>query len=440
MDKIKWWIIGIVIFILIVVTVLLLLPKDNSQNNQNSTNNTKSENIVENEGTNTINVEEENSKTGTPEKTIEAGYKEYYTVVNCISSYLDAININNSSYFSVNENGEKYQIISNDKIREKINALRSSAVNNNIQTIEEKNIFTPIDIIVLEQGRVSSYGVYGVTSNLNMEYLADKYYVVNLDSTNKAFSVQELTNNYSNVNQISATKLESIVKNDYNEFEYSNIDNEYKYKQIFMNIKRLLLVKPEVAYNFLDEDYKAKRFGSYEYFNEFVQKNREKLIGISPIKYKDDNTILLLMDQNSNWYQFEITGTMKYKVKIDNYIVLFDKDIEEYNKSSDDEKAKYDIKRWLKMLDSRDYKYAYEYLDETFRDNNYGTESDFEKFMKDNYPERYEYSVSDLQQEGNVYTAEVELNVEDEEFSDKYMTVIIRLDEGTDFTLSFDNQ
>lgn len=434
MDKIKWWIIGIVILILIIVTVLLLLPKDNNQNN------IKSENIAENESTNTINVEDENSKTGTPEKAVEAGYKEYYTVANCISSYLDATNINNSSYFSVNENGEKYQIISNDKIREKINALRSNVVNSNIQTIEEKNIFTPIDIIVLEQGRVSSYGVYGVTSNLNMEYLADKYYVVNLDSTNKAFSVQELTNNYSNVNQISATKLDSIEKNDYNEFEYSNIDNEYKYKQVFMNIKRLLLVKPEVAYEYLDDDYKNERFGNYQYFKQYIDNNRDKLIGISPRRYKEDDSKLLLMDQDSNWYEFEITGTMKYKVKIDNYIILFDKDIEEYNKLSDDEKAKYDIKRWLKMLNNKDYKYAYQFLDETFRNNNYGTEADFEKFMKDNYPERYEYSVSDLKQEGNVYTAEIELNIEDEEFSDKYMTVIIRLDEGTDFTLSFDNQ
>ena len=36
------------------------------------------------------------------------------------------------------------------------------------------------------------------------------------------------------------------------------------------HFKRILLAKPELAYEYLDEEYKNERFGSYEYFNNYV--------------------------------------------------------------------------------------------------------------------------------------------------------------------------
>ena len=421
MNKIKWLIVFIIFIIIILVVSLLFIPKKNESSNNI--------NIEENDiiDENQINEEEKNQVNTPPELNLEPGYREYYTVINCVSNYLDALNVSNLTEEQKNERNNTIKSLTNYK-------------DNNL-SFNEKVVFIPIKMIRKTPTKIDTYVVSGIISNNKMDIIEDNVvFIVNLDNENKTFSIQKVNGNYNNLEQIDVGTTTSIEKNEYNIFDYQEINQDYKYKQMFNNIKRLILVKPEIAYNYLDEEYKEKRFGSLNYFKQYVENNRQHLSGITPKSYKenDDYTIITIQDQYSNLYEFNIKGTMKYSVKIDDYIILLPSNIEKYKKYSDNEKVKYNINRWIKMLNSKDYKYAYLFLDEQFKQNKFSSEEEFSEFMNNKYPNYYDLiQIENIKTEGNIYMVEVKLSIKNEDFSDKYININLRLDEDTNFTVSF---
>ena len=414
-----------ILLIAIIIGILLLNLNNKTQQTRNETNSTSMSQVEIDQ------QENENYNNIPPDYTEEVGLQEFFTVDNCISKYLSYLNIS-----TIDE-----ETTSRAQLEEKIRAILSSK-NTNIQFLQENNIFIPVKIQKSNSSRVVSYKVYGIIANNELEYKNDTYFVVNLDTSNKTYSIEPLGSSYASIDEIQVTNIEEIQENSYNNFTYQELTDEYKYKQLFNQMKRLMLAKPEIAYDYLEENYKSKRFENYEYFKNFIDNNRDRLVDVFPQKYKvdDDPNDILLIDQYGNWYEFIVTGTMKYTAKIDNNIVLLSRDIQKYKTYTEEEKIKFNISRWIEMLNTRDYKFAYKYLDETFKEENYKTQEDFEQYMSSKYPSRYNVSVSNIEKDGNVYSAEVELNIPDEDFSDKYMTVIMRLDEGTNFTMSFSEE
>lgn len=435
----------IIVFIIIVLIIILIVGGMLIFGNNNNTNDTHNTvNINENEDNDELAIqekeqEENNNAINTPPEFSEKpGYREYFTVNNCISQYLDTANINSSRYYSKNENGEFVLTVRQNDVAEIVKKITNNT--SNIELYKEKLIFTPIKILRREPTQVDTYIAYGILTNTDLKYIKDACFAVNLDTKNKTFSIEPLNTN--NLENASVAKLESIEKNDYNQFTYQEVNDQYKYKQLFNNFKRIMLIKPDVAYSILDEDYKQKRFGSYDYFESYINNNREHLLGITPKSYKvnDDNTVVQIKDQYSNFYEFNITNTMEYTAKIDNYIILLDKDIKKYNGYEDVEKVKYNIRRWIKMLNSKDYQFAYSYLDETFKTENYSNLQAFTQTMQNKYPDYYDLISISTEEEGNVFKSEVQLAVSNQEFSDKYMTIIMKLEDDNSFTLSFDMQ
>lgn len=315
-----------------------------------------------------------------------------------------------------------------------------NCINNNL--IESKIQFTPISIKKFETSKTEKFLAYGVTYNTDMNYVSEGYYGVYFDLNNYTYLVEKINTNNKNMSEISIRDLEKIEINEDNKLAYQELTKEYKYLQMFNNMKNLLILKPELLYEYLDEEYKKERFGNVEYFKQYVEKNRNHLINIEPKSYKenDDDTIIKIRDQYSNWYEFEVLGTMKYTVKLDNYIVMSEEDIEQYKKYDNDKKIKYNIQKWINMINSKDYEFAYNYLDETFKQQNYDTLDKFKNFMQSKYPDYYDNVSIKIKNEGSVYSSEVQLSVKDDEYADKYMTIIMKLKEGTDFVLSFDAQ
>lgn len=377
----------IISFVIIIIIVFLLLKKDNIKENKEN-NVDLPEDIEQDNNEKYVNVP--------PDFTTDVGWQEFYTVANCISKYI------------------------------------------RLQSETKDNFFIPVQVQKSKVSDIMVYKAYGIMTDVDIVYKNDLYFIVKLDTLNKTFEVEKTDSKYSNISRIEAANLDEIKKNENNEFEYEEVNDEYNYKEIFKNMKRLMLAKPEIAYQNLDEDYKINRFGDYEYFKKFVNDNRDRLITIDAVGYKDyGDGNFVLKDEYDNYYEFNVEGVMKYKAKIDNHIFLFDKDKVNYKKLKKEEKVKYNITRWIKMLNSRDYKYAYEKLDDTFKENNYKTQQIFEKFIKTKYPDRYNVSISNIKSEDNIYSAELELTINGEKYTEKYMTVIIRIDEGEDFTISF---
>ena len=371
----------IIIFIIIVIISIILLTMNN--------NNLKNENEIQNQNQEIINVNNEiednsNIQNVPPDFSNDVSFQEYFTVSNCISKSLD-----------------------------------------------ETIIFSPISIKKLNSGNVVNYTVYGVILDLNMNYIRDLNSIVKLDTKNLTFLLDN--------NKEQLEKIES--KND-NTFVYQELSDNYKFKQIFYNMKYLLLSKPEKFYNYLEEDYRDKRFGSYDKFLNYFNNNKNHLLSIIPKNYKIGETIndVKIRDQYGNWYEFKINGVLDYTVKLDNYIVMSEEDIEQYKKYDNGKKIKYNIQKWINMINSKDYEFAYNYLDETFKQQNYETLDKFKNLMQSKYPDYYDNVSVQIKNEGSVYSSEVQLSVKDDEYADKYMTIIMKLKEGTDFVLSFDVQ
>ena len=84
-----------------------------------------------------------------------------------------------------------------------------------------------------------------------------------------------------------------------------------------------LFTDTEFAYNLLDEEYKNKKFGSYESFQNYVNSLPES--GYNLLKYykkdKKGYTIFGVYDKNDNLFIFKTKGVMQYSVYLDDYTV-----------------------------------------------------------------------------------------------------------------------
>ena len=436
-SKIKWIILALVVIILILLATILLLPKDDNKETKDVEKNTTSSN--EKEEDKLKSSKELGIVVPEDDKEQQPGYKEYYTVLNCISTYLDAVNSNNSNYFGKDEDGNLVKNVSQEEINKKVQSMLSSNSSQNIEMYEEKYMYIPINMLRKTGKTVQSYAVYGVLANSNMEYINEASFIVNLDTLNNTFSIEIIANN-SNISQLSVEEKDSIEENDYNGFTYQEIDEKYKSRQLFENMKYLMIVKPDIIYGRLDEEYKTNRFGSYERFKNYIDNNKDFITGVSAKRYKKSDSQVIITDQYSTRYEFEVENPSQYTVKTDNYVFLLDDDKNQYKESTEEEKAKYNINRWIKMLNYRDYEFAYNHLDEEFRNSKFETVEDFENQIKEKYPDRYVAGITKIEQDGNVWIAELELTIEDEEFSEKYMTIIIKPENEGEFSLSFDNQ
>lgn len=428
----------IILLVLFIVSICIVFAILNSKNKQEQSKESKNE-IASNENKENTTTQsqieidqKENEKyiNVPPEFNYSVSFEEYLTVQNCLPKYLDM--------------KIKGGLVSdNEKINTMKSLLNEGASEKTINVFDEKQKITIVDMVKLINGNVDTYGVYVITSNSNYESTNEYYFIVNLDKKNETFSLEELNSKYNNLNEIETTKIEEIKKNDYNRYEKQEVNDKTKSILIFDTLKKLILAKPQlVFFNYFDKEYREQRFETYNTFKDYVENNREYLKNITLKGYKisDDGKNITLRDNRGNDYIVNIESTTQFKYKIDDGIVLSDEQKEEYSKLKEKEKVKFNIKRWISMLNYKEYKLAYNFLDETFKEENYSTLEKFQTAMEEKYPNKYDKVSINLKEEGNVYIAEIQMSVDEEEFTDKYMTIFIKLGKDTDFTLSFDKQ
>ena len=175
-----------------------------------------------------------------------------------------------------------------------------------------------------------------------------------------------------------------------------------------------------------------------------MDKNKEEWENITASKYKveneDDKEIYICLDQYNNSYQIEELATMQYKVKFDTYTIFTDKFKNTYNESNNRNKSLMSIDKWVEMLNRRDYKTAYEKLNETFKNNTFGSEEKFEQYMREKYQLHYNVQFEDFSEENNVYSVKVVLKDVLDENTKQEINVIIVLKDNYDFEMSFNIQ
>lgn len=440
MNVKKMIIVVIIVIIILIIGITIMIKYLNN----------KSEDIQEENGDPGLVVDYE-SKT-TEEVT---DFVKYYTVINCVDTYIDTLNVNNTSYYGMDENDNYTIIFSNEEINQNIydllsqdyieeNQISVDNLRDKIEILEEQVIFTPLKMNVFMQNVIEKYVVYGFLTDLQNNFIKEIYVFVNLDISNHTFSIEPIeSSTYENIDEIEIiNNNQPIEKNNLNGVTDAKVNYEFLCKEHLNSFKKMILAVPEIAYEYLDDEYKQERFGNYEKFSEYLTENHNNLFSLTLAEYQvntyEGYREYVCVDAKGNYYLFEETNIMDYKVQLDTYTIKSEKFIESYNTLKDSEKASVNVDIFMQMINTKDYSHAYEVLSEGFKNNYFPTEEDFKNYVKENF---YDYNILHINNstnEGTVYIFRSTLaNGENAETENKEKNFNVLLGEGTDFTISF---
>ena len=428
-----------IILVILVILILILIVAFWYINNQTPENTEK---------TNTLQIEFEDVSSDV-EKIERA---EYNIISNVVTTYIQTLDMNNSRYYGQDESGNLVEIVSEDeKMQFIVNLLSSDYISQNnittrnlqeyVETKEEQLIFVPVEIKKLSEDNISTFVTYGIVENLNYELNDEVTLIVNIDFTNRTFSIEPTTQNYDEITNI-AQNMTSIEQNDNNQYSIPIINNENIVRDYINQYKRLVLVAPELVYEKFDETYRNERFGSLENFQNYISKNADEIKRISLDEYLvntyDGYTQYVGRDKYDNTYIFNENSVLDFTIQLDTYTILTDNFKTTYDEGNDMQKVRMNIDRWVEMINNRDYHTAYKYLDETFRNNNFGSEEAFEQYMRDNFPLHYQLQVGQFEETNQTYTQYIVLTDITGETSDEIEnTIIMQLKDDYDFVMSF---
>lgn len=385
---------------------------------------------------------------------------EYYAVKTCVQkfyTYYFAIFDDESDYYEadvddvyknqkekdkealynmLDEEYINYKNITKDNISEMVEEVKDSVININQMYVSKQN--TNVNVYIV-QGRMRE-NKSGKISNFEL--------MLKLDALNKTFSVyleDYLDKNYKDLklgNELNIHVGESVEKNDTNLYDYSIIDDETYVTDLLNKYKEEILFDLESAYNHLNKEYKEKRFENFNEFRDFAKDNVQKNITMKVDKYQkntyDNYTEYICVDENKNYYIFNENSIMNYEMILDTYTINLPEFNEKYDQGDEQVKVGMNIKRIIDAINKKDYKYVYNKLDETFKNNKFGNFSTFEEFIKENSFNNNKINYKEFKNIDGIYTYSLEM-IDTENSQDiKNYTIIMKLIENRDFVMSLE--
>lgn len=445
--KISIWVVMVIISILLCI---ILLNRENNKDIYVIDNTTKNQTIK--------NLSIQNTNKYSPEITDNPeNYEEFnqelknsYKIIKNVISRRDYVTIselaNRYIYYEKNNNLSMLNSVlaKEYKSKEETNQLT------NIQ-LEEDNYF--IIITEMKTAQINDFNyifiVDGKTRNIN-DNTTDSFSIIiqinNLENIYRIYPEQFVKEN--DYNKLRAgerikIELEEIIGNSNNKFKYKSKTDAEMSEEYFNNYKEILKYYKEEAYSKLNKNYAQKRFNTQESFNQYI-KDAKNIINFAKInQYKvnsySDYTDYICTDQYNNYYIFrQQNGIMNYTVFLDDYTIMLEQDIKYYNELEKIDKAKYNLNKFVKMVNTKDYNSIYNLLDNTFRDNNFNNVEKLKEYLKTNMYDVSSIEIEDYDDETyEYYIFNCEIKNQKNQNESKKMTIIINQGEGTDFTMSF---
>ena len=212
----------------------------------------------------------------------------------------------------------------------------------------------------------------------------------------------------------------------------------------YENYRKMLINSPKEAYELLDLDYKAKRFPKYEQFEKYVNENKEylKMNGMrefSRTNY-DDYYLYTIKDQCGNMYLFKETAVLEYTVQLDDYTLENPIYNQAYKKASIMDRCLLNCEKYIQILNMQDYTTAYELLNDNFKNSNFKTQADFEKYLKDKFPKYCKAMYSEYRKplDGvNIIKTKV-VDATYQSLKSAEFNIVMVLRDGIDFEISFE--
>lgn len=416
MKKVKKIIISLLVLLIILSIILIVLIKQNSNIDENLL----------------VNNELSNTKVYAGNSVKENNIYTILAIDNVIQSVID--------YAKGNDKQALYNITETNYIkRNNISTDNVIAIYENIEKYYIQEMY------VFETSTMSEYYTYGFILKENNDKPENYYFKVCKDSSNSTFSVSPLKideYNKAKEGEINKTENESIKSNSYNKYNYnlySGKDVAEKYINDFIFKMKYI---PDVAFGTLDEEYRNKKFSNIDEFKSYIKNNSERFDDFIIRSYGREATENItnyeVEDINNYYYKIKASSGMDYTIILDDYTVESNEYVQKYNSSSDSTKIATCINKFFKLIDSKEYKSAYAYLDDTFKQKNFDTVSKFETYAKQNFFNNNTVTISSAEKVGDIYSCKVQIKsgVSVAAMS-KDITVIIKLKENTDFVMSF---
>lgn len=280
---------------------------------------------------------------------------------------------------------------------------------------------------------------------------------LNVGQNNVNYEFYKVKMNYKdcvyNIERIDCQDVEDINIKDNNEIEENKTKNytycfkddeeiaEYKYE----TLKYQLMYDTDNFYNLLESEYKTKKFNNeINNYKRYVSDNIEKLKNSILLKYKvdenDDIIEYIMENEYKNQYIIFVNKNEISKVRLDNYTILTENYIEDYNSLDNSSKAHTNVDIFLKMINSKDYKQAYEKLEETEKNGNLDSLDKFREYIENNFYETNYLYVNYVEEiEDGRFLVNTTLKSDISSAADSMeKNFIVKLNEGTDFVISFE--
>lgn len=254
-----------------------------------------------------------------------------------------------------------------------------------------------------------------------------------------------------NKNKENENEIQNQVKNeevgikeryDCNELKYVSVSVEDLISVYFNNYKMQALQNPEQAYELLDKEYREKRFKNLEEYKLYISNNRKKIANNKLTNYQvavdDETTRYICLDSYGDYYIFCEKSVMDYSVFLDSYTIEQPEFIQKYDSTSEKGKCILNIEKIKQAYNMQDYNYIYSKLANSFKNNNYKTEEEFENYIKNALYNNINIEYKDFSNEGETYIYNVEVKNQDNE-EDKIinMQIIMQLKDDREFVMSF---
>lgn len=429
MKNIKIWIVITTIIIIIITIVLLYIVKNYLAEQQ------RIETGIDNEDELIVNIDIVDKKI----KYVD-DRNEYFAVEKCIQKYLQKI--------VVQDKEAVYNLLDSKYIEE-----NNIDIDNVLENIEENGKYEDEIILsindmytIKNENDLCVYFVYGEIAETYESDFKNFYIMVRLDKTNDSFSILPhyymQKHGYLNLDIGYEVNEEftSIEKNDYNEYTYEIIDDEDMATAYYYNYINKMQYNTLKAYETLDAQYKEKRFTTFDKFNEYVKNTTYIRMNSYTVKEYEDYKQYICEDVYGREYIFKETDIMQYTAILDSYTLENETQRQAYAKNSNQNRALYNIDKFFRMLNMQDYDTAYSILDESFKENNFRTQQDFENYIKQNV---FKYNKVTYKEYSNKISSLHIYNIEISDFTEqtqtnKNITVIVKLLEDMNFAISFE--
>lgn len=448
MEKIKKTIIILIVVLIIIAIIIAILL------NSQSTEEEKTNNVIQTEKVNTFSEVED--------------YTTYYTVKEIINNYINYMKqINGDQHIDTSKLNMTQEEIASAMQSNGMNAIKGIL---DAQYIQDLNVTE--DKIKEEQIKYKQKGDYSqeVNYNLNIDDVSvisitsaidialvdaridnkELNLLIKLDKTNNTFSIflEDFIEKYNYTKEMSKEDInistDNIEKNDYNGNIKINATDSYIISQYFSDYKMKMIYDTEEAYNLLDETYRERKYGRLDDFKNYIDNNKQTIEFANISKYQmsevGDTTQYVCIDTNGKYYIFMVDSPAKYKVALDTYTIDLPEFIEKYEDNSNVIKAGLNIQKVFDAVNDKDYKYFYNKLDSTFRQNNFPTEESFKDYVEKNFSNN-QLVYDNGKESGDLYIYDVTVSEGTENNKQAVKkTFIVKLLEGTDFVMSFNVQ